>query len=95
MKLKTASSVQWTATVILAVVFSPLFIVFKAMEYLRSKALDAFYSFVQYIGNHLLLHTDEYKSGIFKNPKVKDMTAMQVWHQLKQERSDLTDEDRD
>ena len=83
MRLKTAANVQWGIAISFCIILAPLFIVFKVIEFIRDKAWDANYALVQYVGNKLLLHSDEYKSGLFTNPKVKDWTAMQVWAKYK------------
>lgn len=85
MKLKTAAKLQWWFAILLIVIKLPLFIVYKAIEYLHSKAEDLFFCIVNYVGNRLLLRSDEYKSGVFKNPNVKNWTAMQVWKLVNEE----------
>lgn len=95
MKLKTAARIHWWFGIMMIIIMSPLSITYQVIEYLYSKAECRLFRIVNYVGNKLLLRCDEYKSGVFKNPNVKNWTAMQVWKQLKRERSDLTDEDRD
>ena len=83
MRLKTAANVQWGIAIFFCIILAPLFIVSNVIGFIRDKVWDAQYALVQYVGNKLLLHSDEYMSGLFTNPKVKDWTAMQVWAKYK------------
>lgn len=89
MKLKTAANWQLAITFILYIAFSPLRIFFVVIDVIDDKLYCLEANFLWWLGRKLLLRTDEFKSGMFKNPKVKEeWTALQVWKQLKREQPD-------
>ena len=88
MKLKTAANWQLAITFILYIAFSPLRIFFVVIDVIHDKLYCLEANFLWWLGRKLLLRTDEFKSGMFKNPKVKEWTALQVWKQLKREQPD-------
>ncbi len=89
MKLRTAANTQWWLAVVLFLLLSLLFSPFKIIDFVVDKTFDIVHRFVFWIGRKLLLHSDEYKSGIFKNPKVEDMSALDVWDIYQQDETDI------
>lgn len=79
MTLEKAAKIQWTLAKIVYVILIPLKLIFVTAEYLNDKMLNAQVALSTFIGRKLLKRTNEYKSGIYKNPKIDEWTAMQVW----------------
>lgn len=79
MKLKTAAKIQWGLLILLAIIKLPLTFLVKVITFIDDN-INAITVWIVYrVGNNLLLNTKEFKSGIYKNPEVKKLTAIQVW----------------
>lgn len=79
MTLEKAAKIQWVLAKTVYIILIPFKLIFIAVEYLDNKMLDAQIALSTFIGRKLLKKTNEYKSGIYKNPKIEELTAMQVW----------------
>ena len=94
MKLKTAKNIEWTVRLILSIIEFPFVTVKEVIrlivEWIVVKPVDVLIvnptdRFCHWLGNRLLLNSEEVKDGTICNPDVLKYNAYGVYHLWKKE----------